>query len=239
MPAAPPSTTWRTTAMPTAKTGDRRLAVGGRIGHSPTAYRLPPTAWWWGVLPAVLALAGVAVFLRAQLGLAGNLWGVPLDDAYIHFRFAQNLAAGHGFSFNPDHPVPGSTSPLWVLLLAGAAVLGTPLWLAAKVYGVLFLAVAAVLAWRLALQLTGAPVLALATGALTALDGRLLWAAPSGMEVTLFAALSLAALLGRPTTQATGDRRQATGAYPPCGRGSSPGAGPGSPLGCAPACCAR
>jgi hypothetical protein len=147
----------------------------------------------------------VAFFLRAQLALAGNLWGVPLDDAYIHFRFAQNLAAGHGFSFNPDHPVPGSTSPLWVVLLAGAAVLGTPFWLAAKVYGVLFGAVAAVLAWRLALRLTGAPIAALATGALTALDGRLLWAAPSGMEVTLFAALSLAAFLARPTTQAKGD----------------------------------
>jgi hypothetical protein len=149
----------------------------------------------------------VAFFLRAQLALAGNLWGVPLDDAYIHFRFAQNLAAGHGFSFNPDHPVPGSTSPLWVVLLAGAAVLGTPLWLATKVYGVLFGAVAAVLAWRLALRLTGAPIAALATGALTALDGRLLWAAPSGMEVTLFAALSLAAFLARPSRQATGGRR--------------------------------
>ena len=91
------------------------------------------------------------------------------------------------------------------------AVLGTPLWLAAKVYGVLFGAVAAVLAWRLALRLTGAPIAALATGALTALDGRLLWAAPSGMEVTLFATLSLAAFLARPSRQATGDRRQAAG----------------------------
>jgi arabinofuranosyltransferase len=159
---------------------------------------------WWGLLPAALTLAGAAFFLQAQLALAGNLWGVPLDDAYIHFRFAQNLAAGHGFSFNPDHPVPGSTSPLWVVVLAGAAMLGTPLWLAAKVYGVLFGAVAAVLAWRLALRLTGAPIAALATGALTALDGRLLWAAPSGMEVTLFAALSLAAFLARPSPQAAG-----------------------------------
>ena len=33
---------------------------------------------------------------------------------------------------------------------------------------------------RAALRLTGAPIAALATGALTALDGRLLWAAPSG-----------------------------------------------------------
>jgi hypothetical protein len=155
----------------------------------------------------------VAFFLRAQLALAGNLWGVPLDDAYIHFRFAQNLAAGHGFSFNPDHPVPGSTSPLWVVLLAAGTALGMPLWLAAKVYGVLFGAVTAVLAWRLALRLTGAPLAALATGALTALDGRLLWAAPSGMEVTLFAALSLAAFLARPSRQATGASGAGVGSW--------------------------
>jgi len=151
-----------------------------------------------------LALAGVAVFLRAQLALTGNLWGVPLDDAYIHFRFVQNLATGHGFAFNPDQPVPGSTSPLWVLLLAVPTACGAPVWISAKVCGILFLIVSAVLAWRLAARYIAGPVAAWTVGALTALDGRLLWAAPSGMEVTLFTALSLAAFLARPTP--TGDR---------------------------------
>jgi len=145
-----------------------------------------------------LALAGVAVFLRAQLALTGNLWGVPLDDAYIHFRFVQNLATGHGFAFNPDQPVPGSTSPLWVLLLAVPTACGAPVWISAKVCGILFLIVSAVLAWRLAARYIAVPVAAWTVGALTALDGRLLWAAPSGMEVTLFTALSLAAFLARP-----------------------------------------
>jgi len=145
-----------------------------------------------------LALGGVALFLRAQQALTGNLWGVPLDDAYIHFRFTQNLAAGHGFAFNPDQPVPGSTSPLWVLLLAVPTLCGMPVWIAAKLYGALFLAASAVLAWRLARRYIAGPVAAWSVGALTALDGRLLWAAPSGMEVTLFTALSLAAFLARP-----------------------------------------
>ncbi len=145
-----------------------------------------------------LALAGVAVFLRAQLALTGNLWGVPLDDAYIHFRFVQNLATGHGFAFNPDQPVPGSTSPLWVLLLAVPTACGAPVWISAKVCGILFLIVSAALAWRLAARYIAVPVAAWMVGALTALDGRLLWAAPSGMEVTLFTALSLAAFLARP-----------------------------------------
>ncbi len=147
---------------------------------------------------AALALAGVAVFLRAQLALTGNLRGVPLDDAYIHFRFVQNLAAGHGFAFNPDQPVPGSTSPLWVLVLAVPTACGAPVWISAKVCGVLFLIASAVLAWRLAARYIAVPIAAWMLGALTALDGRLLWAAPSGMEVTLFTALSLAAFLARP-----------------------------------------
>jgi len=147
---------------------------------------------------AALALAGVAVFLRAQLALTGNLWGVPLDDAYIHFRFIQNLATGHGFAFNPNQLVPGSTSPLWVLLLAVPTACGTPVWISAKVCGVLFLIASAVLAWRLAARYIAVPIAAWMVGALTALDGRLLWAAPSGMEVTLFTALSLAAFLARP-----------------------------------------
>jgi len=149
------------------------------------------------VILAALTLAGVAGFLRAQQAVTGNLWGVPVDDAYIHFQFARNLATGHGFAFNPDQAVPGSTSPLWVILLAAAYKVGIPLWLAAKVFGTLFLGIAALLVWRIALRLGLAVPVALAAGALTALDGRLLWAAPSGMEVTLFAALCLAAFLVR------------------------------------------
>ncbi len=145
-----------------------------------------------------LTLVGTALFLRAQQTLTGNLWGVPLDDAYIHFRFAQNLALGRGFAFNPDGAIPASTSPLWVLVLTVPALLGLPLWVVAKAYGVVALATAAVLAWRLAARLGLTPPAALVVGALTALDGRLLWAAPSGMEVTLFTALSLAAVLALP-----------------------------------------
>ena len=177
-----------------------------RIGAPSPPLAVPQT---YGVaLLVFLALAGVALFLRAQQSATGNLWGVPLDDAYIHFRFAQNLATGHGFAFNPDAAVPGSTSPLWVIILAASGVIGVPLWLAAKVYGVLFLIAAAILTWKLTLRMLGNPVAALGAGALTALDGRLLWAAPSGMEVTLFAALCLAAFLARPSAPADGvDRR--------------------------------
>ena len=65
-------------------------------------------------LVIVLACLGTSLwFTHAELQAEGGQLGVPLDDAYIHFRFAQNLATGHGFSYNQDMPAPGSTSPLW------------------------------------------------------------------------------------------------------------------------------
>ena len=46
------------------------------------------------------------------------------DDCYITFRYAQNIAEGAGFVWNPTDPVPveGSTSMAWTLL--NAAVIG-------------------------------------------------------------------------------------------------------------------
>ncbi len=41
-----------------------------------------------------------------------------IDDAYIIFRYAQNLLGGHGFVFNPGQPVFGITTPLFGGLLA-------------------------------------------------------------------------------------------------------------------------
>ena len=64
-------------------------------------------------------------FVAAELRIAGEI-GLPLDDSWIHLRFADNLAAGHGFAINPGVPVAGSTAPLWTLCLALAIALGVP-----------------------------------------------------------------------------------------------------------------
>ncbi len=41
-----------------------------------------------------------------------------VDDAYISFRYAKNLADGHGLVFNPGERVEGYTNFLWVILSA-------------------------------------------------------------------------------------------------------------------------
>ena len=50
-------------------------------------------------VPALLVLAQAAYFYHlnaSELGL-----GMPIDDAYIFKRYAENIAHGHGYSFNP------------------------------------------------------------------------------------------------------------------------------------------
>ena len=50
--------------------------------------------------------------------------GAMLDDAYIAFRYARQLAAGQGLVFNPGERVEGFTSFSWVLLSAACFRLG-------------------------------------------------------------------------------------------------------------------
>lgn len=63
---------------------------------------------------------------RILFGLAIGMWVLQvvefhssrLDDAYITFRYGQNLAEGHGLVFNPGQAVMGSTAPGYALLSA-------------------------------------------------------------------------------------------------------------------------
>src|SRR4051794_35113210 len=50
-----------------------------------------------------------------------------VDDAFIVYRYARNLATGAGFVFNPGEQVEGVTCFLWTVLLAGVHGSGLPL----------------------------------------------------------------------------------------------------------------
>ncbi len=72
----------------------------------------------------VLALAAVAAWF-AYLAV------YQVDDAYIVYRYAANLAHGRGFVFNPGERVEGVTCFLWTIVLAPLAAAGWPLPVAA------------------------------------------------------------------------------------------------------------
>ncbi len=49
---------------------------------------------------------------------------ILMDDAFISFRYAQNLANGQGLVFNPGERVEGYTNFLWTVLMAGSVKAG-------------------------------------------------------------------------------------------------------------------
>ena len=70
----------------------------------------------------VVVVAGVGGGVWLWFGLSTR---IALEDAFITFRYARNLAEGHGFVYNVGERVLGTTAPLQTMLLAAlGAVLG-------------------------------------------------------------------------------------------------------------------
>lgn len=146
------------------------------------------------LLLALLTVSLLAITARAQRAATGGEIGAPLDDAWIHLQFARNLRTGQGFSYNPGDPTPGSTAPLWTLLLAGAAFVTDDLLPAALFLSAAMLLLTVWLTYAVAYTSLSSRWAAALAAALVPLTGRMLWAGWSGMEITLFATLLLAGL---------------------------------------------
>ena len=141
----------------------------------------------WLIIAVVLGM-GLYIVLAAGQSQAG----FPLDDAWIHQTYARNLVRSGRWEFVPGVVSAGSTAPLWTLLLALGYLLHLPYlgW----TYGLgglslLWLAWAGMQVWRL-LWPTFAESDWIA-GLVLVLLWPLIWAAVSGMETLLFAAIGL------------------------------------------------
>jgi hypothetical protein len=136
----------------------------------------------------VLAIAAVRCVVALALGFH------PFDDTFITFRYALNLARGHGFVYNAGERVLGTTTPLWALLLAGFRSLGASI--PAVAFGVPLIAdaVSALLILRLLSRLGFPRRVALGAAVLFLALFDDLSIARSGMETSLFVLLVLAAL---------------------------------------------
>jgi hypothetical protein len=66
------------------------------------------------LFPSLLATLALALAARCLL-LGAH---ATEEDFFITLRYAQNIAAGHGFVYNPGERVLGTTTPLYTLLLA-------------------------------------------------------------------------------------------------------------------------
>ncbi|MFQ5407530.1 MAG: hypothetical protein ACE5FI_03800 [Anaerolineales bacterium] len=144
----------------------------------------------------IIALAPVAAFLWKSPA------EVPMGDAYIHFVYARNLSEHGQLAFNLGMQEGiGTTSILWVLLLAGLNFVGVDPVTAARVLGAGLLMLEGQIVFHLTLRVVAhmppRARLGIALGAATVAvaSGNTVWMALSGMETLLFLTLGLTALL--------------------------------------------
>ena len=130
-----------------------------------------------------MVIAGL-LLLEASYGVCSQ------DDAYISFRYAQNLARGLGFVYNPGEVVEGYTNFLWTVLFVPTELAGIDPGPVSTAYGYILSAVLLVTAWRLGGR-DWRPATLVACFPGLALE------AVQGLETVLYAVLVALALEGR------------------------------------------
>ncbi len=140
----------------------------------------------------LLALAGVGVVASLLYWFYWTPYGV--DDQWITFRYAENIAAGRGFVYNLGERVMGTSTPLYTLVLAVAKLAGLPVPITSWTIGYAAMITAIVLLFQIVRRLhsDGAGFVAAALLAGGELFGR---AATDGMETPLYIVLILATFL--------------------------------------------
>lgn len=160
-------------------------------------YRKRLLAYWLFI--ALQIITGLLFLFDTTSGTRAALDGVPLDDTWIHFVYARNLAQQGGLYYNPGVPEAGATSPLWAILLSIPLKILMPFGVGpveiSKALGLLFAIGLSIVVYHLVHTYTGSYLASLLAGILIALDPTLSFSKVSGMEVALFAFLMVLALL--------------------------------------------
>ena len=93
----------------------------------------------------IFFLVSILVFLVFVI----LFWSYSIDDAFVTFRYAQNLADGNGLTFNPgDKAVEGYSNFLWLIILSFTYLIGLPIYWTAKILGIICF-ITAGLVWHL------------------------------------------------------------------------------------------
>jgi hypothetical protein len=138
---------------------------------------------------------GISILLALMAHLRIHV--TLIDDAFITFRYAANLAEGRGLVFNEGERVLGTTSPGYAILLAGiGAVAGwEAIPAAARVINFIALIIMAGAFSRAAWKLTGAMLIVALVFAISMLGTETLLASVAGMESIVFMAITALGLL--------------------------------------------
>src|SRR5262249_45093435 len=113
--------------------GRQRRARSDRAGSTQQSGR---AAYHGGQSMRIVAVVAIAL----AVAVPAAKWArspVVYDDAYISYRYADNLVRGHGLVFNPGERVEGYSNFLWVMLAAGATAAAADPLTATRAVGVL------------------------------------------------------------------------------------------------------
>ena len=175
--------------------------IGGKIGamnitlQSIVGRRRSLFIW------ALFCILGGATFLAYALTSMANGRGevvMPLDDVYIHFQYARQLAAGQPYVYNPGLPATsGATSFLYPYVLAIGYLIGfqgLKLGLWAMGVGAVALACSMWQVFKLVRRFDAYEWLAVLVAVAFGVNGSVAWHFMSGMETGLMMLLTLGTL---------------------------------------------
>ncbi len=192
-------------AMPRAIPAVAEVALAG-LAWTLAAWLTPRRTPAWGLLLAACLLWMV---------VAGRVLGDwQIDDAYISYRYAWNLAHGNGLVYNPGEVVEGYTNFLWTLVASASIWAGlSPAGVALAGTIACSMGILALTYWLARRLIPDRPAWALLPATLLAVDSALLTYGPrgSGIEAVPFAFLALASIAALWATPANGWRLAAGG----------------------------
>lgn len=93
--------------------------------------------WWWpeGRPARLVALGPMVTAIGVLIASIYIALDFVKDDAYITFRYAQNLVNGRGLVFNVGERVEGSTTFLWTFVIAPFEAMGLDLFQVTEILG--------------------------------------------------------------------------------------------------------
>ncbi len=155
----------------------------------------------WVVPLVLLVLAGVEMTYFVAADVAYNkVAAPPLDDTFIHFQYAKQIARGRFFRYQDgDEVSTGATSFLYPILLApfwAVGLRGVSLIWAAHFLNGLALALAMIFVWLALRRLSDDEFVAVSGALLVGLNGWFMWGVASGMAIGVTAAALAATLWG-------------------------------------------
>lgn len=144
------------------------------------------------IILIILTCASQVLYLISEYYFTGGQLGFPLDDSWIHLRFADTFRQGYFFHYNLGEPTAGTTSPLWVVLVSGVSFIIPSLYFDALFLSFISFLFVVIYSYKLfqysfeKLGFDNSKFLTFFASLLVVFSGRLNWAALSGMETNLF-----------------------------------------------------